>query len=85
MRDLKAIYKTVVQLKTKFLITGIEARFLFIDKVTYNELKYAAIRLMKDHVEYDSYIEEDECSIEKCFGLQVIVLPRLDEFISIGV
>lgn len=80
MRDIKEIFKKVSQQKTELQLKGIETKYLFIDKTTYKELKYNAIKFVETHFEYTTYLSKD-----KFMGLLVIPVASNEELISVGV
>lgn len=76
MKDLHKIFKEVAYQKTQLQFKGIEAKYLFLDKTTYNELKNNAMKIMET-----PYLS----GIDRFMGLTVMIVSTTDEFISVGV
>ena len=77
MRNIDDIMERVAHKKAELKFIGIESKYLFLDRGTYDVLKFEALKVMDE-----SYVEQ---SISKYMGLLVIVLPTIEEIVSVGV
>ena len=86
--EVREILEQVSRQKAELIYNGHKPKYVFVDKNTYNKLKFASVMYNheKDAFILKTYLGIDN-DIDKLFGMLVIPLDRcgFDNFISVGI
>lgn len=86
--NVSEILEQVNRQRAELIYKGFKTKYVFVDKNTYNELKFAQVEYVhsEDVLKIKTYLGVDN-DIDRLFGMLVIPLERwlLDTFISVGI